>query len=225
MDSAVVGRDAVLERAWRSLAGPGVVLIEGPAGIGKTAMWRGLVGRARAAGWRVLSCAPTEAEAALPFAALADLLRPLAEQMATLPRPQRVAAEVALLASDSEEPIDERALGAATRSLLDAAVSAVSAVSAGSAGSGTGETPVLVAVDDAPWLDRPSERALRFALRRVAPRLAVLVTCRSDSGPASVPPVPLGLDQEPTAGALTRIELDPLGVGATTSCAPGSARP
>jgi len=61
---------------------------------------------------------------------------------------------------------------------------------------------VLLAVDDVPWLDPPSERALRFALRR-APDVAVLAACRSDS------PAPLGLHMS----RLTQITLRPLGVG------------
>jgi DNA-binding CsgD family transcriptional regulator len=181
------------------------MLVEGPAGIGKTALWRALVARAERAGWLVLACAPSESEVELPFAALADLLRPLAALVPDLPRPQRVAAEVVLLSSDTDEAVDERVIGAATRSLLEAAVAG--------AGPAVAGRPVLVAVDDAPWLDRPSERALRFALRRVAPpQLAVLVTGRT--GEPTPARVPLGLDQGPAGGRLGRIGLEPLGVGA-----------
>ena len=199
-ESTVVGRDGVLEQVRRSLSDGDTVLLEGPAGIGKTAVWHQLVGDARRDGWLVLGCAPSEVEADLPLAALADLLRPLADRVPTLPAPQRVAIEAAALSGHPGEQIDERVLGAATRSLLDAAV------------AGADGTPVLVAVDDAHWLDRPSERALRFALRRAVPRPAVLVTCRSGDGMPPAPP--LGLDQEPMAAALRRIDLHPLGVGA-----------
>jgi DNA-binding CsgD family transcriptional regulator len=178
---------------------PGVVLVDGPAGIGKTAVWRALVAEAHRVGWLVLACAPTESEGVLPFAALADLLRPLTNWVTELPRPQRLAAEVVLLSSESDEVVDERAIGAATRSLLEAAV----------AGAGV---PVLVAVDDAPWLDPPSERALRFALRRLAAPIATLVTSRTDG--SEPVPAPLGLGDGPAAGRLTRIGLTPLGVGA-----------
>jgi DNA-binding CsgD family transcriptional regulator len=200
VEASAIGRDTVLDQAWRALGAPGWALIEGPAGIGKTVVWRSLVSRAERAGWRVLTCAPNESEVDLPLAALADLLRPLAGAVASLPRPQRVAAEAVLLLSDVDEPLDERALGAATRSMLDVAA----AEPAG--------RPVLVAVDDAAWLDPPSERALRFALRRAGPRVAVLATCRT-TGPG-LPVVPLGLDQGPGAGRLVRIGLEPLGVGA-----------
>lgn len=191
------GRDAVVARARAVLAGPGAVLLEGPAGIGKTAVWQELRAGAERDGWLVLACAPTEAETALPYAALADLLHPLAARVPELPGPQRLAAEVVLLAVEADQTIDERAVGAATRSLLAAAL------------DDPAGRPVLVAVDDAPWLDPPSERALRFALRRLAPRLATLVSCRT-TGPEPAP-VPLGLDQ---AAAPERLPLPPLGVGA-----------
>ncbi|WP_433532304.1 AAA family ATPase [Micromonospora sp. CA-263727] len=197
MRRALVGRDEVFDHAWRSLSEPGPVLLEGPVGIGKTALLRVLISEARRAGWSVLTCAPTECETDLPFAALADLLRPLADLVVDLPRPQRVAAEVVLLTRDSDETVDERVVGAATRSLLEAALAA--------------DRPMLVAVDDAPWLDRPSERALRFALRRVDPGLATLVSSRSSNGPA-LRAAPLGLDAGP--GRLTRLALEPLDVGA-----------
>ncbi|WP_146167971.1 hypothetical protein, partial [Micromonospora sp. MH33] len=66
MDASLVGRDAVVERVWRALAGGAPALLEGASGIGKTTLWRALVARARQAGWTVLTSAPTEAEAALP---------------------------------------------------------------------------------------------------------------------------------------------------------------
>ena len=93
MDDSIVGRDAVLDQAWRALEAAGPVLIEGPAGIGKTTVWRALVGAAGRRGWTVLSCGPAEAEVDLPYAALAELLRPLADLVPDLPRPQRAAAE------------------------------------------------------------------------------------------------------------------------------------
>ncbi|WP_323136205.1 AAA family ATPase [Micromonospora sp. NBC_01655] len=199
MRHGVVGRDEVFDQAWRLLGRPGPVLLEGPAGIGKTELWRALVAEAARAGWLVLSCAPTEAETELPYAALADLLGPLADRVAELPRPQRVAAEVVLLSGDADETVDVRVVGAATRSLLEAATAANT------------HPAVLVAVDDAPWLDRPSERALRFALRRVT-GLATLASRRP--GGTAPGEVPLGLDEGRDGGRLGRVEVPPLDVGA-----------
>ncbi|MFF3563624.1 AAA family ATPase [Streptomyces sp. NPDC002574] len=190
----VFGRDAVLEQAWGALVQGDPVLLAGPAGIGKSALWRELVDRARKAGWLVLGCAPAESESSLALAALADLLRPLADHVTGLPGPQRAAAEAALLTANVGTAVDERALAAATRSLLDTAAAS--------------DRRVLVAVDDAPWLDPPSERALTYALRRV-PGPAMLVSARI--GPAATG-TPLDLDRLPAR--LRRIEVEPLGAGA-----------
>ncbi|MFI7522209.1 ATP-binding protein [Micromonospora globbae] len=196
MGVAVVGRDTLVDRARCCLDEGRPVLLEGPAGIGKTAVHRTLLDAAARDGWLVLACAPTEIEQSLPFAALADVLAPLADRAAQLSPPQRAALGGVLLTGEVTGPVDERAVGAATRAVLEAAVA---------------DTPrVLVAVDDAPWLDPPSERALRFALRRVVPRVAVLVTARSDRPRET----PLGLDQGATGALLERVPLGPLGVGA-----------
>jgi hypothetical protein len=189
----LVGRGDVIETATQLLAGSAAVVVEGPAGIGKTAVWRTLVAGAEARGELVLTAAPTEAESELPYAALADVLGPLADRVADLPAPQRTAARVVLLAAETDQPIDGRAIAAATRSLFESAAS-------------DSATAVLY-VDDASWLDGPSARALAFALRR-CPALPVLVTCRSEDPD---PPVPLALDRG--ARSVHRIRLGPLGVG------------
>ncbi|MBF5029221.1 AAA family ATPase [Micromonospora sp. ANENR4] len=195
MDAALVGRDAVVERVWRALTAGTPVLLDGPSGIGKTALWRAVVAHAGRTGWRVLSAAPTEAESALPYAALADVLRPLADALPGLPAPQRAAADMVLLTGEHDGAVDERAVGAATYTLLDAAV--------------TGAPRVLLAVDDPQWLDPPSARALRFALRRLNRWPAVLATHRTGDDPPF--PVPLGLDDDPAGRhRLLRADVPPL---------------
>ncbi|MBB5114202.1 DNA-binding CsgD family transcriptional regulator [Micromonospora echinospora] len=196
MDAALVGRDAVVERVWRALAAGTPVLLDGPSGIGKTALWRAVLDHARRTGWRVLSAAPTEAETALPYAALADVLRPLADALPGLPAPQRAAADMVLLTGEHDgAAVDERAVGAATRTLLDTAV--------------TDAPRLLLAVDDPQWLDPPSARALRFALRRLSRWPAVLATHRTGENPPA--PVPLGLDDDPTGRhPLLRADVPPL---------------
>ncbi|MGW4500806.1 AAA family ATPase [Micromonospora sp. NPDC004336] len=195
MDGSLVGRDTTVEQVWQALVDGAPVLLEGPGGIGRTAVWRAVVARAERAGWLPLTCAPTEAETAVPYAALADVLRPLADRVPVLPRPQRIAAEVVLLVAEHDDVVDERAVAAATRSLVEAAVA--------------DDVPVLLAVDDAPWLDPPSERALRFALRRLTRRPAVLLTRRTDD--AGPPDVPLGLDDGHAGGPpVVRVGVPPL---------------
>ena len=55
-------------------AGPRALLLEGEAGIGKTALWEAGLAHARAAGQRALACRPAGSEVRLSFAALGDLL-------------------------------------------------------------------------------------------------------------------------------------------------------
>ncbi len=191
-----VGRDPVLDQARDALARPGV-LLEGPAGIGKTAVWKTLRAEAERNGWRVLSAAPAESECLLPYAALADLLHPLAASISTLPAPQRVAAQVVLVSADATDAFDERVVGAATRSLLQAAVDDMV------------RRPVLIAIDDAQWLDHASERALRFALRRLTRAPGLLLAIRSDG----FEPVAIPLGLERSDPPLRRLVLTPLAVG------------
>src|SRR4051812_15520604 len=75
-----------------------VLLVDGEAGIGKTALGRHAVAAAETSGRRVLRCAPTRAEEPLPFAALADLLDPVYDDVAERLAPEdRTALDLALL--------------------------------------------------------------------------------------------------------------------------------
>src|SRR6187402_1231038 len=85
-----VAREVVEELPY----GPRALLIEGEAGIGKTAVWRAAVELAG----RALVCVADEADARLSFSGLADLLADVADDLLpSLPPPQREALEVALL--------------------------------------------------------------------------------------------------------------------------------
>ena len=103
----IVGRDEDLERISRFLgnvdAFPGVLLLEGGAGIGKTTLWRAGLAAAAMAGFVVLRSTPSEAEKHLAFAAAADLLAPVADDaLAHLPDVQRRALAGALLLESQE---------------------------------------------------------------------------------------------------------------------------
>ena len=103
---------------------------------------------------------------ACSFAGLGDVLAPLEpDAFDGLPAPQRRGLEIALLRAEAEErPPDPRTIGTALVSLLSGL---------------TAEAPVLVAVDDVQWLDRPSARALEFAVRRLEDHpVIVLATLR-----------------------------------------------
>ncbi len=197
---AIVGRDAELRAIERFLelepeAAAGLV-IEGEAGIGKTALWLEAVRTADARGYRVLEARPAESEAQLPYAALADLVSGVFEETrALLPQPQQRALAAALLQTEEEEIVDARTIATAVLGTLTALAH---------------EQPVLVAVDDVQWLDSSSERALAFVLRRSPPRLRVLLTHRAEGGSGS----PLDLDRVFNDGRLGRVSPEPLSVGA-----------
>lgn len=153
-DSGIHGRASELARIGRFLddvaSHPAALLIEGEAGIGKTTLWSAGIDQACHRGWQVLTCRPVQAEAALSFSALGDLLEPVVEPVfAGLPGPQRRALDVALLrAEPGPEPPDQRAVAVAFLGVIRALAEA---------------TPVIVAVDDLPWLDRASAAVLEYA--------------------------------------------------------------
>jgi DNA-binding CsgD family transcriptional regulator len=136
------------------------LIVHGDPGIGKSRLIEYLV--AQAEGFTVLRAHPLEAEVELPFAGLSDLLRPLLPVLDRLPGPQAGALSAAL-ALGPPTPGDRFAVAAATLSML---------------ALGAEAAPILVAVDDAHWLDGPSREALLFAARRLG-REGVLVVLAS----------------------------------------------
>ena len=99
---AVIGRDAELDFVQAFLdevgGGPAGLVLSGEAGIGKTILWQAGVEHARGRFAHVLTCRGTEAEAALSFAGLSELLgEVLGDALDSLLPPRRRALEVALL--------------------------------------------------------------------------------------------------------------------------------
>lgn len=175
-DVGIHGRAAELARVGRFLdeaAGrPAALLIEGEAGIGKTTLWSAGIDQARHRGWHVLTCRPVQAEAALSFSALGDLLEPVAEAtFSGLPGPQRRALDVALLrAEPGPEPPDQRAVAVAFLGVIRALAEAA---------------PVIIGVDDLPWLDRASASVLEYAQRRLTTERAGLLVTAATGDPPS----------------------------------------
>jgi hypothetical protein len=98
--TAVLGRSAELRQIedWppvaRTVPGPGMapalLVIEGKPGIGKTTLWAEAIRRASGLGWQVLSCRPVPSDAGLPYVGLADLVRPVPDELfGRLPQPQQ----------------------------------------------------------------------------------------------------------------------------------------
>ena len=199
---ALVGREQELDELARFLdavpAGPVGLLLEGDAGIGKTTLWREAVWAALDRSYRVLSCRPVGSEAQFAFAGLGDLLEEVSEEtMAGLPAPQRRALDVALLRAEAEGPA---ALPRAVSLSVLGVLRALAQVS-----------PVVVAVDDVQWLDRPSAVALEFVVRRLKEEpIGLLVSKRGEA----TDDFPLGFDRAFPESRVDRLLVGPLDLDA-----------
>src|SRR5207247_3328043 len=177
---------------------PVAILIEGEAGIGKTALWKRALDLALESSYRILACRPADAETRLSFSALDDLLAGVLEEaLPALAEPKRRALEIALLRAEAVgPPLDERAVSRAVLDVLRLLAA---------------HAPVIVAIDDAQWLDGPSARVIEFAARRleIGP-IGMLVSLRTETEPS----VPLGLDRGLPEGRLHRLLLGPMSLAA-----------
>src|SRR6266536_3535781 len=152
-ERSIIG--GLLEGARESRSG--VLVIRGEAGVGKSALLEDA--RERGADMRVLACAGVEAESALPFAGLHQLLRPVLRHLEKVPEPQADALRGALgLAAGRGDD----------RFLVSLAVLSVLAEAAE-------QRPLLCLVDDAHWLDDASADALVFVARRLEAEGIVLL--------------------------------------------------
>ena len=202
ISGAVIGRDAELDFVRAFIddvgAGPAGLVLSGEAGIGKTILWQAGIEQARGCFAHVLTCRGAEAEAALSFAGLSELLGDvLRDALDSLLPPRRRALEVALrLEEPGEGSPDPLAIALAVHDVLRVSAQ---------------QGPVLVAVDDVQWLDAASAGALEVALRRLrTDRIGVLVASRRS--PAAT--VPLGLDRSLPDQRLTVLSVGPLSLGA-----------
>jgi DNA-binding CsgD family transcriptional regulator len=194
MHSGLSGRESEVRSLEdfldRAAVAPRALVLSGEAGIGKTELWQAGLERARERGTRVLAYRAVEAEAVLSFCGIAELLSPVAaDVLPALGDVRRRALEAALLLGvpQRESAVDPRAVALA---VLDVLMSLAA------------DEPLLVAVDDFQWLDRPSARALLFALRRLANEpVGALLAVRGDARE---------LDRELASGFVDRVPVGPL---------------
>ncbi|WP_030927059.1 helix-turn-helix transcriptional regulator [Streptomyces sp. NRRL S-646] len=192
------GRDEELRRIELMLADArcgesGALLLQGEAGIGKTALLE--YAAARAEGLRVLRVEGIESEMELGFSGLHQLFLPVLQMLDRLPAPQAQALRSVFGLADA--PVRDR---------LTVALAALSLLAEAAT-----EMPLLCLVDDLQWLDQPSADVLAFAARRLrAEGVAMLFAARGDS-PGS------------TARALPRLHVTGIDRTAAAALLPGLA--
>ena len=139
----------------------GALLVLGEPGIGKTALLR--YAERQVMDMRRLSARGAAAEAALPYAGLSELVRPVLARLGALPARQSRAIEVALGGLDSTT--DALAVYAGVLALLAETAS---------------REPLMIVLDDAQLLDIETVNALTFVGRRIADEaIGILVGARS----------------------------------------------
>jgi predicted ATPase len=164
----VIGRQRELKliRAFlaRACADGEALLLVGEPGVGKTVLLEAAAETAEAAGARVLVAAGVEFEADIGFSGLNQVLLPLLGGLGHLDASHRDALTVALGLSDGAPP-DRLLVSTATLALLRWAAT---------------NRPLVLIVDDVPWLDRLTAGVLGFVARRLAgSRVGVLAAARS----------------------------------------------
>jgi tetratricopeptide (TPR) repeat protein len=202
MAGPIIGREDEFGSIEAFLAdvgeGPAALGVSGEAGIGKTILWEAGVEEAQGVFGRVLTCRGVEAEASLAFAGLSELLaRVLEEAAPALAPPRRRALEIALLLVEpGEDTHDAHAIGLAVLDVLRVLARA---------------GPILVALDDAQWLDPSSAGVLQVAFRRLRDEpVRLLATLRKGPEVAD----PFQLDRAFPRERLNRLSVGPLSLGA-----------
>ena len=144
LEPELVGRDVELAKATAFFRSPpegsGVIVVRGPAGIGKSALSRELGRIASAEGWRVVSAAATETS--VPYGPLALAIEHLDAEDAGLRSGLSERAQETLAAVNGEEapakPLTRHAVIGAMEGLLRAAA---------------GGAPIALVIDDAHLAD------------------------------------------------------------------------
>ena len=168
------------------------LVLRGEPGIGKSRLLADTAQTARDRGMAVLTTTGVQSEAHLPFAGLHQLLRPVRERAAELPAVQRAALDAAFGLTHEVAPEHYR--------IAMAALDLVSEVST--------DAPVLLVVEDAHWLDRPTSDVLAFLARRIESDHVILLAAARDGYPSGLTDAGLpehrlvGLDDEAAAALL-----------------------
>ena len=151
----LVGREAEMERIRAFLAAArtdgGALLMVGEPGVGKTGLLSSASDLASAAGTRILHANGIQFEAGMSFSGLNQVLLPLLGELSQLPAVHRDALNVAMGFGEGVPPSRLVVSNAALVLIRTAAM----------------DRPLLLILDDLPWLDRASAGVLSFVARRL----------------------------------------------------------
>jgi DNA-binding CsgD family transcriptional regulator len=194
-ESSLLERDRELgvleDLLQRALEGePGLGLIEGPAGIGKSRLLAATREAADAAGFRVLSARGSDLERELPFGVVRQLFDPLLVDPAARARWLTGPAEPA--ARVFEPPDDGDAAADASFRILYGLFWLTASIAA--------EGPLMLAIDDLHWCDQASLRFVAYLERRLEGLRVLLAAAARTSG------------QRPDSRLLAEIADDPVAV-------------
>ena len=146
------------------------LVLRGEPGIGKSRLLSVAARTARDRGMTVLTAAGVQSEAHLPFAGLHQLLRPVRDRAVELPPIQRDALDAAFGLTQEVAPEHYRIAMAALDLVSDVA----------------NDAPLLLVVEDAHWLDRPTADVLAFVARRIESDPVVLLAAARDGYPSAL---------------------------------------
>ncbi len=162
--------DELLE-AGRAARGH-LLLVEGHAGIGKTALLDAAVSRARASDMIVMRARASELESEFAFGIAVQLFEPLLAGADDETRDRLLAGSAALAGPLLERPTSWGGDEAEDRSypVMHGLFWLLSNLAEGS--------PVVIAIDDAHWADRPSLRLLLYLLQRLDEMSVAIIVAR-----------------------------------------------
>ncbi|WP_433243469.1 ATP-binding protein [Actinomadura nitritigenes] len=166
----LVGREAEIRRLHGfvdqiALGAGSTLLLSGEAGVGKTALLEQAAAIADDAGVRLLRAVGSQYEADISFAALHQLLHPCLAELHRL-NALHVRALNVVLALDQGAPPAQLLVAGAVLALLQHTAK---------------ERPLMLIIDDLPWLDRASALVLGMVARRLTGLpVGLLAACRTD---------------------------------------------
>jgi len=148
----------------RATAGGAALVLAGAAGVGKTVLLNAAAAYGAQAGVRAITVTGSQFEVDVSFAGLQQVVDPFLAYLPRLAEPQRTALRGALSLGQGRAA-DRLLISTAARQVL------IEAAAVG---------PILVVIDDLPWIDQVSAMVLGFVARRLAGhRIGLLAAART----------------------------------------------